>query len=113
MVAKMEDKNLVQISLPVQGMTCAACGAKVERSLRSISGVNEVNVNLLSSKVVLSYDKDKTSAPQIVKTMINQSIKFMRNSQLIHSKIELIRYTLRHKDKVDLKMLLSEFKEEK
>lgn len=69
MVAKMEDKNLAHITLPVQGMTCAACVAKVEKSLRSISGVDEVNVNLLSSKVAVSYDKDKTGAPQMVKTI--------------------------------------------
>lgn len=67
MVAKMEDKNLAHITLPVQGMTCAACVAKVEKSLRSISGVDDVNVNLLSSKVAVSYDQAKTGAPQMVK----------------------------------------------
>jgi len=37
-VAKMEDKNLTQISLPVRGMTCAACVANAEKSIKSISG---------------------------------------------------------------------------
>lgn len=55
MVAKIKDKKLAQISLPVQGMTCSACVANVEKSLRSISGVDDVNVNLLSGKVAVSF----------------------------------------------------------
>ena len=66
-VDKIRDKSLAQISLPVQGMSCAACVAKVEKSLKSISGVDDVNVNLLSSKVAVFYDQAKTGAPQMVK----------------------------------------------
>ncbi|MDH4135874.1 MAG: heavy-metal-associated domain-containing protein, partial [Anaerolineae bacterium] len=35
-----------QITLPVQGMTCASCVAHVERALKNVDGVADVNVNL-------------------------------------------------------------------
>ena len=36
-----------QITLPVEGMTCAACQAHVQRALRSAPGVTEASVNLM------------------------------------------------------------------
>ncbi len=47
--------NLVQASLPVQGMTCAACVAKVEKTLKSIAGVQEVHVNLPAEFAKVSH----------------------------------------------------------
>ena len=38
------------ITLPVQGMSCAACQAHVERTLRATPGVKEASVNLLSQR---------------------------------------------------------------
>ncbi len=61
--------NLVQASLPVQGMTCAACVAKVEKTLKSIAGVQEVHVNLLSGKAAVAYASDQTGVPQMVKAI--------------------------------------------
>jgi Cu+-exporting ATPase len=39
-----------QITLPVQGMTCASCVAHVERALKNVDGVADVNVNLATEK---------------------------------------------------------------
>ena len=60
-------EQLVQVSLPVQGMTCAACVAKVEKTLKTMTGVQEVNVNLLSGKAVVTYESDQIGVPQMVK----------------------------------------------
>ncbi len=38
------------ITLPIKGMTCAACVKAVERALSDINGVNSVNVNFASEK---------------------------------------------------------------
>ena len=50
-----------QIDLPVGGMTCAACSSRVERGLKKIEGVSEVNVNLATGKARVEYDYEKTS----------------------------------------------------
>jgi heavy metal translocating P-type ATPase len=36
----------VAMSLPIEGMTCAACAGRVERALRAVPGVEEARVNL-------------------------------------------------------------------
>lgn len=40
----------------VQGMTCAACSANVEKSVRKVAGVSEVQVNLLAKSMVVEFD---------------------------------------------------------
>ncbi len=44
-----------QITLPVQGMTCASCVAHVERALRKVDGVLEASVNLATERAVVKY----------------------------------------------------------
>lgn len=60
-------EQLAQVSLPVQGMTCAACVAKVEKTLKTMTGVQEVHVNLLSGKAAVTYESDQIGVPQMVK----------------------------------------------
>ena len=38
--------NLEKISAPVEGMTCASCVARVEKSISKIQGVKNVSVIL-------------------------------------------------------------------
>ncbi len=45
----------------VTGMTCAACQANVTRRVGKIDGVSDVDVNLLSGRMQLLYDPEKTS----------------------------------------------------
>ncbi|MGC2638690.1 MAG: heavy metal translocating P-type ATPase, partial [Acidobacteriaceae bacterium] len=44
------------ITLPVIGMSCAACQSHVERALRSTAGVREASVNLLTNSARVSFD---------------------------------------------------------
>jgi Cu+-exporting ATPase len=49
------------VTLPVEGMTCASCVTRVEKTLKNVVGVSEANVNLASEKVTLAFDERKTS----------------------------------------------------
>ncbi len=40
----------------VSGMTCSACSAHVEKAVRKVEGVSQVNVNLLQNKMTVEYD---------------------------------------------------------
>ena len=44
------DPHLINLSLPVEGMTCASCVGRVEASLRKVPGVHEVVVNLATER---------------------------------------------------------------
>ena len=58
-----------KISLPVEGMTCASCVARVEKSIKKIDGVEDVVVNLASEKATLSIDKSKVNIEEIKKAV--------------------------------------------
>ena len=54
--AGKEGKNLATITIPISGMHCAACSARVERGLRALAGVSSADVNLLTGKGIITYD---------------------------------------------------------
>jgi Cu+-exporting ATPase len=41
------------LTLPIEGMTCASCSARVERALKRVPGVQDVSVNLASESAAL------------------------------------------------------------
>lgn len=45
----------IQISLPITGMTCASCVKTVERTLKKVPGVTEVNVNLATERAAVTF----------------------------------------------------------
>jgi Cu+-exporting ATPase len=53
------------ISLPVEGMMCASCVLRVEKTLKKIDGISEVNVNLATEKATITFDNSKASLEQI------------------------------------------------
>ncbi len=50
----------------VTGMSCASCSAHVEKSVSKVSGVQEVQVNLLTNSMTVVYDDSVTSDDAIV-----------------------------------------------
>lgn len=44
-------------TLPIEGMTCASCVSRVEKSLSAIPGVSEANVNLATEAATVRADK--------------------------------------------------------
>jgi Cu+-exporting ATPase len=57
------------VTLPVEGMTCASCVARVERALKKVEGVTSANVNLATEKVTLIYDGDKTGMTDLAEAV--------------------------------------------
>jgi Cu+-exporting ATPase len=48
--------SAVTVTLPVIGMTCAACQSHVERALRSTAGVSQASVNLLANSARVTFN---------------------------------------------------------
>ena len=46
------------VELPIEGMTCAACAARISRGLNGLDGVAEANVNYATARAVVSYHQD-------------------------------------------------------
>jgi Cu+-exporting ATPase len=60
-VLPSEMENFRQVQLKIVGMTCAACVAAVEKSLKRIDGVKEAVVNLATEKASVRYNPKKVS----------------------------------------------------
>lgn len=48
-----------QVKLPVEGMSCASCVDKIEKSLSSVPGVEEAAVNLATEKATVTFKEDQ------------------------------------------------------
>src|SRR5690554_6673646 len=45
----------------VIGMTCASCVSSVDKGVRNLDGVSDVNVNLATETIDITYDENKIS----------------------------------------------------
>ena len=54
------------VTLPVEGMTCAACQANVQRALRAAPGVTRAAVNLMLHEATVDYDPSQTTPEKLV-----------------------------------------------
>ena len=50
----------------VTGMTCSACSAHVDKAVRKLDGVSEVNVNLLGGSMTVEYDPAAETPEDII-----------------------------------------------
>ncbi|HVX39887.1 MAG TPA: heavy metal translocating P-type ATPase [Gemmatimonadaceae bacterium] len=58
------------ITLPVSGMTCAACQARVQRTLTRTPGVAVASVNLMTNSATVSYDPSIISPEKLVDAIV-------------------------------------------
>lgn len=50
----------------ITGMTCSACSAYVEKSVKKLDGVRSVSVNLLQNSMTVDFDEEKLSSSDII-----------------------------------------------
>ncbi|UCF64911.1 MAG: copper-translocating P-type ATPase [bacterium] len=67
MTIKIDSKN--KFSLPVVGMSCAACAVKIEKSLSKVRGVQHVSVNYAAQQALVEVDEDSAPFSEIVQSV--------------------------------------------
>ena len=55
-----------RIDLPIRGMTCAACVARVEKGLAQLEGVLEASVNLATERASIEYSTDRLDETALI-----------------------------------------------
>ena len=55
----------------VTGMTCSACSAHVEKSVKKLDGVKSVNVNLLQNNMHVDFDETAISVDDIISAVVS------------------------------------------
>lgn len=61
----MEKAKTIKKTYPLSGMSCAACAARIEKTLNHHAGVVEANVNYASASVQVTYDPCQCSAEDL------------------------------------------------
>ena len=56
----MEQRELGKVTIPVSGMTCGSCVARVEKALAEAEGVSGASVNFAAEKATVEYDPERT-----------------------------------------------------
>jgi Cu+-exporting ATPase len=62
------DEEKLALELPLAGMTCAACAARIEKQLNKLPGV-EAAVNFATERATIRYAKAGTTAATLVETI--------------------------------------------
>ena len=62
------------VDLPIEGMTCAACAARIERQLNKLPGVTAA-VNFASERAHVEFDAAAVNEPQLVETIVKAGFK--------------------------------------
>ena len=64
------------MDLPVEGMTYAACSARIARGLNKLDGVENANVSLASARATVVYDDDRLDGTEFeaVITMLGYQV---------------------------------------
>jgi Cu+-exporting ATPase len=61
--------TVAKATIPVSGMTCAACEARVQRTLQKTPGVETASVNLMMANATVTYDPSTTAPEQLVEAI--------------------------------------------
>jgi len=51
----LQDNKQKNISLTIDGMTCASCVGRVEKALNGVEGVMEAQVNLATERATVTF----------------------------------------------------------
>ncbi len=64
--SETQEKNLVRIDLPLTGMSCASCAARIEKGLAGVEGVSKATVNFAAEKATVFFNSEKTDLPHLI-----------------------------------------------
>jgi Cu+-exporting ATPase len=65
----MPAQETESLTLPVIGMTCAACQHHVESALKETAGVESAHVDLMANRASVVFDPERASAKQLVEAI--------------------------------------------
>jgi Cu+-exporting ATPase len=57
------------VTLPVTGMTCAACARTIERTLQKVPGVQDASVNLMTNRATVRFDPSRADVSDLKKAV--------------------------------------------
>lgn len=75
------EKKLETHTLPVEGMTCASCVARIEKKLNKVDGIQNATANLASENINIIFDRTKVDLNKIAKVIEDTGYKLILPEQ--------------------------------
>lgn len=63
------EKEALNVTMKVGGMTCAGCTSKVQSALLKVRGVKSAEVSLEKNQAVVTYEKGRVTVKQLVEAV--------------------------------------------
>ena len=76
-------KNLKTYTFKVEGMTCSACSARVERVTKKLKGVQSSVVNLATERLTIDIDEDEIGYSQIKAAVDKAGYKLVKEEEKV------------------------------
>lgn len=64
--AANQEANLTTVVIPVEGMSCVSCAARIKKTLSAIDGVGHVEVSLGERSARVRFDSSRLSPNRLV-----------------------------------------------
>jgi P-type Cu+ transporter len=97
------ENNKKTISMQIEGMHCAACAQSIDQGVSKLPGIENLNVNVLTNKMTVSYNDDEVKLSEIKKKIHDLGYEaYFKHEENIEEDIDLIKTK-----KAKIKMLRS------
>ncbi|MBE9536932.1 MAG: heavy metal translocating P-type ATPase [Proteobacteria bacterium] len=77
---KKIEGEMVTVSLPISGMTCASCASTIEKGLSALKGVAGAAVNFATGKATVKYDPALVNPGDLEKAVIDSGYEVIKSS---------------------------------
>ncbi len=71
----------IRVNLPITGMTCASCSARVQNVLSDLKGIESASVNLAAEKASIYYNPSEISVNDITNAIIDLGYGILKVEQ--------------------------------
>src|SRR6266851_8388832 len=65
-LAPVEPETESQVTLDLEGMTCASCAMRIEKGLKKVPGIKDASVNFATEHAAVTYDPTQTTVEQMI-----------------------------------------------
>ncbi|GHU74248.1 copper-translocating P-type ATPase [Clostridia bacterium] len=77
----VEKTDSTNITIPIGGMTCAACAQRIEKTIKKLDGVASVSVNFATEKATVAYEPQKVRVSAIKEAIEKAGYKALEVSK--------------------------------
>jgi Cu+-exporting ATPase len=63
------EEGMKKVEIPITGMSCASCVAKIEKGLSKMSGISDAKVNFATEKATITFDPSRVHMGDFVSTI--------------------------------------------